>query len=80
MSFSIFRQFLTNDPSLRYSIVPNWHVFKLMGGVGSLPKRAEYVQSLIQANPLKKTARFSIEAHTWLLLTGTPRDLIFGKK
>ena len=38
MSFSIFRQFLTNDPSLRYSIVPNWHVFKLMGGVGSLPK------------------------------------------
>ena len=52
--------FLTNDPSLRYSIVPNWHVFKLMGGVGSLPKRAEYDQSLIQANPLKKLPAFPL--------------------
>ena len=50
----------------------NWCVLKQLGQPGSLPKRAEHDQSLIQANP-PKTARFSIEAHTWLLLTRGPR-------
>ena len=36
----------------------NWGVLKQLGKAGSLPKRAEHDQSLIQANPPKNCPLF----------------------